>query len=147
MRSCQRSIKAQPPKTPVQLEFPVGGRPAEQSWIKLHMLDFLNRAVTVDTYTLVVVAMLSGWAGVLTLHVLSRTVLALVFVPGFILGALVTNYVFELTGFYPTPDRETNVVIACTVGLIISLFVLLVCLRVSAVVSGLRLERHQFKRA
>ena len=46
------------------------------------MLDFLNRAVNVDTYTLVVVAMLSGWAGVLTLHVLSRTLLALVFVPG-----------------------------------------------------------------
>jgi len=85
------------------------------------MLDFLNRAVTVDTYTLVVVAMLSGWAGVLTLHVLSRTVLALVFVPGFILGALVTNYVFELTGFYPTPDRETNVVIACTSGIVMAL--------------------------
>ena len=111
------------------------------------MLDFLNSALTVDTYTLVVVAMLSGWAGVLTLHVLSRTVLALVFIPGFVLGALIMNYVFELAGFYPTPDRETNVVIACTVGLIISLFVLLVCLRVSAVVSGLRLERHQFKRA
>ena len=70
------------------------------------MLDFLNRAVNVDTYTLVVVAMLSGWAGVLTLHVLSRTVLALVFVPGFVIGALVMNYVFELTGFDPTPDRR-----------------------------------------
>ncbi|KAB2940381.1 hypothetical protein [Hyphomicrobium sp.] len=110
------------------------------------MLDFLNRAVTVDTYTLVVVAMLSGWAGVLTLHVLSRTVLALIFVPGFILGALITNYVFELTGFYPTPDRETNIVVACTLGIIFALFVLLLCLRVTAILSGLRVERHQFKR-
>lgn len=111
------------------------------------MLDFLHRAVTVDTYTLVVVAVLSGWAGVLTLHVLARTILALVFIPGFVLGALVMNYVFELAGIYPTPDHETNVVIACTVGLIVSLFVLLMCLRVSAVMSGLRVERHRFKRA
>jgi len=89
--------------------------------------------------------MLSGWAGVLTLHVLSRTVLALVFVPGFVLGALVTNYIFELTGFYPTPDRETNIVIACTLGIIIALLVLLLCLRFSAILASLRLEQHSFK--
>ena len=111
------------------------------------MLDFLNRVITVDTYTLVVVAVLSGWAGVLTLHVLSRTVLALVFVPGFIFSALVANYVFELTGFHPTPDRETNVVIACTLGIIIALFALLLLLRVTALLAGMRVERHQFKRA
>ncbi len=111
------------------------------------MLDFLNRLVTVDTYTLVVVAVLSGWAGVLTLHVLSRTVLALAFVPGFVLGALITNYVFELTAFYPTPDRETNVVIASTLGIIIALFALLVFLRVTAILAGMRVERHQFRRA
>jgi hypothetical protein len=111
------------------------------------MLDFLNRVITVDTYTLVVVAVLSGWAGVLTLHVVSRTVLALVFVPGFIVSALVTNYVFELTGFHPTPDRETNVVIASTLGVIIALFALLLLLRVTALLAGMRVERHQFKRA
>jgi hypothetical protein len=111
------------------------------------MLDFLHRAVTVDTYTLVGVAMLSGWAGVLTMHVLSRTLLALVFVPGFVVGALITNYVFELAGVDPTPDRETNVVVACTLGIIIALFVLLICIRISAVVSGLRVQRHQFRRA
>ena len=111
------------------------------------MLDFLNRAVTVDTYTLVVVAMLSGWAGVLTLHVLSRTLTALVFIPSFVVGALVMNYVFELAGFYPTPDRQTNVVVACTVGMIVALLVLLICLRVTAVVSGLHVQQHHFRRA
>ena len=111
------------------------------------MLDFLNRVVTVDTYTLVVVGVLSGWAGVLTLHVLSRTVMALVFVPGFIFSALFTNYVFELTGFDPTPDRETNVVVACTLGIILALFVMLLLLRATSILSGMRVERHQFKRA
>ena len=43
------------------------------------MLEFLNRTFEVDTYTIVVVALLAGWAGVLTMHVLSRTMLALVF--------------------------------------------------------------------
>ena len=85
------------------------------------MLDFLHKAVTVDTYTIVVVAMLSGWAGVLTLHVLSRTLLAFAFVPGFIMGAFVTTYLFEIYGFYPTPDRETNIVVACTLGIIVAL--------------------------
>jgi ABC-type sulfate transport system permease component len=111
------------------------------------MLEFLHQAVTVDTYTLVVVAMLAGWAGVLTRHVLSRTLMALVFVPGFVVGALVTNYIFEINSISPTPDRETNVVVACTLGIILALFVLLVCLRISTAMSGLRVQRHQFRRA
>ncbi|HET6321374.1 MAG TPA: hypothetical protein VFF87_04915 [Hyphomicrobium sp.] len=109
------------------------------------MLDFLHRAVTVDTYTIVVVAMLSGWAGVLTLHVLSRTLLAFAFVPGFILGALVTTYLFETYGFYPTLDRETNIVVACTLGIIIALLALLLCLRFSAILARMRLENHSFQ--
>lgn len=109
------------------------------------MLDFLHRATTVDTYTLVVVAILSGWAGVLTLHVLSRTMLALVFVPGFVMGAFVTSYLFELTGFYPTAERETNVVIACLIGIILALFCLMLFLRAASIVAGLRIERHQFQ--
>jgi hypothetical protein len=110
------------------------------------MLDFLNRAVAVDNYTLVIVAMLSGWAGVLTLHVLSRTMLAMVFVPGFVLGALFTNYAFEVIGFYPTPDKQTNIVVACTIGIILALFVLLLVMRAGAIFSAMRLERHDFRR-
>jgi uncharacterized membrane protein YeaQ/YmgE (transglycosylase-associated protein family) len=110
------------------------------------MIDFLNKALTVDTYTLVVVALLAGWSGVLTMHVLSKTMLALVFVPGFIFGALVANYLFEVYGVYPTPDKETNVVVACTLGIIAALLVLLVVTRCAAIVAGVRVQRHQFKR-
>ena len=56
------------------------------------MLNFLNQTFEVDTYTIIVVALLSGWSGVLTMQMLSRTMLAMVFVPGFIFGALVVNY-------------------------------------------------------
>jgi hypothetical protein len=115
---------------------------------ELHMLDFMHQALAVDTYTIVIVAMLSGWAGVLTLHVLSRTVLALVFVPGFVFGALVANYLFDVTGFMPTPDHETNVVVACTLGLIVTLLVLLVIMRLTSAYAGMRVDRYQhFRRA
>jgi uncharacterized membrane protein YeaQ/YmgE (transglycosylase-associated protein family) len=110
------------------------------------MLDFLNQTFEVDTYTIVVVALLSAWAGVLTLHVLSKTLLALVFVPGFIFGALVANYLFETFAVYPTGDQETNVVVACTLGIIAALLVLLVFTRFTSVLAGLRVQRHQFKR-
>ena len=110
------------------------------------MAEFLNRSFEVDTYTIVVVALLSAWAGVLTLHVLSKTMLALVFVPGFIFGALIANYIFEEIGFLPTPDQETNVVVACTLGIIAALLVLLVVTRLTAALAGARVQRHQFKR-
>jgi uncharacterized membrane protein YeaQ/YmgE (transglycosylase-associated protein family) len=110
------------------------------------MLDFLNQTFEVDTYTIVVVALLSAWTGVLTMHVLSRTLLALVMVPGFLMGALVANYLFDIYGFYPTPDKETNVVVACTLGIIVALLVLIVITRVMTIVFGLHAERHQFKR-
>jgi len=110
------------------------------------MQDFLNRTFEVDAYTIVVVALLSAWAGVLTLHVLSKTMLALVFVPGFIFGALVVNFLFEEYAFSPTADQETNVVVACTLGIIAALLALLVCTRLTSVITGLRAQRHQFKR-
>ena len=109
------------------------------------MLEFLNRTFEVDTYT-IVVALLAGWAGVLTMHVLSRTMLALVFVPGFIFGALVANYLFEEFAFYPTSDKDTNVVVACTLGIIAALLVLMIMIRLMAALAGVRAERHQFKR-
>jgi len=110
------------------------------------MLEFLNQTFEVDTYTVVVVALLSAWAGVLTLHVLSKTMLALVFVPGFIFGALVANYIFEKARFYPTPDQETNVVVACTLGIIAALLVLMVLTRFTSMLASVRVQRYQFKR-
>lgn len=110
------------------------------------MVEFLNRTFEVDTYTIVVVAMLAGWSGVLTMHVLSRTVLALIFVPGFVFGALVANYLFVEYSFYPTADPETNVVVACTLGVIMALLVLLVVTRLLAAITGARAARYQFRR-
>jgi uncharacterized membrane protein YeaQ/YmgE (transglycosylase-associated protein family) len=110
------------------------------------MLDFLNKTFEIDTYTIVVVAVLAGWAGVITMHTLSKAVMAFVFVPGFVMGALVANYLFDTYGFYPTPDKSTNIVVACTLGIIAALLVLLLVTRITNTIAGLRVERHQFKR-
>jgi len=110
------------------------------------VLELLNRTFEVNTYTVIVVALLAGWSGVLTMHVLSRTLLALVFVPGFVFGALVANYLFVEYGFYPTPDKETNIVIACTVGIIMALLVLLIITRLATAIMGTRVSRYQFRR-
>jgi uncharacterized membrane protein YeaQ/YmgE (transglycosylase-associated protein family) len=111
------------------------------------MADFLNRTFEIDTYTIVVVAVLAGWAGVITMHTLSKAVMAFVFVPGFVAGALLANYLFEAYGFYPTPDESTNIVVACTLGIIAALLVLLLVTRVMNTVTGMRVDRHQFKRS
>ena len=110
------------------------------------MMQFLNQTFEVDAFTLVVVALLSGWSGILTVQVLSRATLAMLFVPGFIFGALVANYLFELYAIHPTPDTETNVVVACMLGIIVALLVLLVMTRLSAIAAGFRVARHQFRR-
>ena len=110
------------------------------------MLQFLNQTFEADTYTQIVVALLSVSAGLLTKRVLSQTMLAVVLVPGFTFGALVVNYLFEHYVIYPTADRETNVVVACTLGTILALFVLLVLVRLTALAAEARAARYQFGR-
>ena len=53
---------------------------------------------------------------------------------------------FEQYAVHPTPDKETNVVVACMLGTIIALLVLLVMTRLSAIAAGFRVARHQFRR-
>ncbi len=110
------------------------------------MLQFLSQTFEADTYTQIVVALLSVSAGFLTKRVLSHTLLAVVLVPGFTFGALVVNYLFEQCAIYPTADRETNVVVACGLGTILALFVLIGLVRLTALVAEARVARYQFRR-
>ena len=140
----KRYIKGSPPKFPGLNSVRWGPLGALNG---IRVVEFLNRTFEVDTYTVVVVALLAGWSGVLTMHVLSRTLLALVFVPGFVFGALVANYLFIEYAFYPTPDQETNVVLACTLGIIMALLVLLIVTRIGAALMGTRVSRHRFRQS
>ena len=74
--------------------------------------------------------------------------LALLFVPGFIFGALVANYLFEQYGIYPTPDKRDQCRRCLHAGhhrrLLVVLLVMTDYQRSSA---GFRVARHQFRRA
>ncbi len=110
------------------------------------MLQFLNQTFEADTYTQIVVALLSVSAGLLTKRVLSQTMLAVVLVPGFTFGALVVNYLFEQYAIYPTADRDTNVVVAGALGTILAFFVLLALIRLTMLAAEARVARYQFRR-
>ncbi len=110
------------------------------------MLQFLGQTFEVDTYTSIVVALLAGSAGLLTKQVLSRTMLAVAFAPGFTFGALLVNYLFERHAIYPTADRETNVVVACALGTMLALFVFLALMRLTALAAEALVARYQFRR-
>ncbi len=56
------------------------------------MYDTLYQIVSVDVYTLSVVCVLSGWAALILRHVTESTLLALIFMPVIIIGALVGIY-------------------------------------------------------
>ncbi len=109
------------------------------------MLQFLNQTFAVDTYILVIVGLLSGVCSMLTMQVLSRG-LAIVSMPGFMFGALIANCLFEHYAIRPTPDEETNVVVACTLGIILVLLALFILIRVSTAAASYRVARHQFRR-
>ena len=55
------------------------------------MLEVLSRAVEVDTFTLLSVVALSGWAGLLLMFGQPKRALALALVPVFVVGALAAN--------------------------------------------------------
>jgi hypothetical protein len=110
------------------------------------MLQFIGHTFEADTYTRIVAALLAISAGLLTKRVLSHTLLAVVLVPGFTFAALFSNYLFEQYAIYLTSDRETNVVFACTLGIILALFVLVGLVRLAAVAAEACAARYQFTR-
>jgi hypothetical protein len=107
------------------------------------MLEVLTRAVEVDTFTLLSVAALSGWAGLLLMFVQPKRMLALALMPGFVVGALAANYVFLEHGFYITAENETNVVLASTIGVSVALIIMVAVLRLMGAMNTVRLESYK----
>jgi hypothetical protein len=70
---------------------------------------------------------------------------AVVLVPGFAFGVLLTNYLFERCAIYPIADKKTNVVVACALGTILALFVLLGVVRLTALAAEACVTRYQLR--
>jgi len=110
------------------------------------MLEVLTRAIDVDTFTLLSVAALSGWAGFLIMFVQPKRLLVLAFLPGFVLGALAANYFFLEYGVLVTSEKETNVVLASTIGVTLALLVMLAALRLMGALYAMRLQSYKIPR-
>ncbi len=110
------------------------------------MLEVVSRAIEVDTFTLLSVAALSGWAGLLIMFVQPKRLLALALLPGFVVGALAVNYFFLEYGVFLTSEKETNVVLASTIGVTAALLVMLAVLRLMGALHTMRLESYKIPR-
>ena len=107
------------------------------------MLDVLSRAIDVDTFTLLSVAALSGWAGLLLMFVQPKRMLALALMPGFVVGALAANYIFLEYGVYLTSENESNVILASTLGVSVALLIMIALLHLMGAISKMRLEIYK----
>ncbi len=107
------------------------------------MLEVLSRAIDVDTFTLLSVAALSGWAGLLLMFVQPKRMMALALMPGFVVGALAANYIFLEYGVYLTSENESNVVLASTIGVSVALLIMIAVLRLMSAISTMRLESYK----
>ena len=107
------------------------------------MLDVLSRAIDVDTFTLLSVAALSGWAGLLLMFVQPKRMLALALMPGFVVGALAANYFFLEYGVYLTSENETNVVLASTIGVSVALLIMIALLHLMGAINKMRLQSYK----
>ena len=67
----------------------------------------------------------SGWAGFLIVFVEPKKLLAQAFVPVIVVGALAAGYFFSEYGVFLSPEKETNLVLAGTIGASVALFVML----------------------
>ena len=107
------------------------------------MLEVLSRAIDVDTFTLLSVAALSGWAGLLLMLVQPKRMLALALMPGFVVGALAANYFFLEYGVFLTSETETNVVLASTIGVSVALLIMIALLRLMGAINKMRLQSYK----
>jgi uncharacterized membrane protein YeaQ/YmgE (transglycosylase-associated protein family) len=107
------------------------------------MLEVLSRAIDVDTFTLLSVAALSGWAGLLLMFVQPKRMLALALMPGFVVGALAANYFFLEYGVYLTSENETNFVLASTIGVSVALLIMIALLRLMGAINKMRLQSYK----
>ena len=107
------------------------------------MLDVLSRAIDVDTFTLLSVAALSGWAGLLLMFVQPKRLLALALMPGFVAGALAANYFFLEYGVFLTSEDQTNVVLASTIGVSVALLIMIALLHFMGAINKMRLQSYK----
>lgn len=93
------------------------------------LLDAVQKLGDVNTFTVVVVIGLVAIANWLIKLLTDSTGFAILFTPAMIVGALAANYLFVEFYIAPTPDKNSNVVIASAMGVLAAMLFMLLATR------------------
>ncbi len=93
------------------------------------IFEALQKLGDVNTFTVVVVIGLVAIANWLIKLLTDSTAIAILFTPAMIIGALAANYLFVEYYVMPTQDKNSNVVIASALGVLIAMIFMLLATR------------------
>ena len=93
------------------------------------VFEALQKLGDVNTFTVVVVIGLVAIANWLIKFLTDSTGFAILFTPAMIVGALAANYVFVEYYIAPTPDKNSNIVIASSMGVLVAMLFMLLATR------------------
>ena len=93
------------------------------------LLEAVQKLGDVNTFTVVVVIGLVAIANWLIKLLTDSTGFAILFTPAMIVGALAVNYLFVEFYITPTPDKNSNVVIASAMGVLAAMLFMLLATR------------------
>ena len=93
------------------------------------IFEALQKLGDVNTFTVVVVIGLVAIANWLIKLLTDSTGFAILFTPAMIIGALAANYLFVEYYVMPTQDKNSNVVIASALGVLIAMIFMLLATR------------------
>lgn len=94
------------------------------------MVEFFWQVLDADTFSYVIVSLLTLWAGAMIRTLTEVDWVAIFFMPAIAFGALLTIEVCSLEGIVFTYDRDSNVVVTSSIGTIIGLVVMLLLTKV-----------------
>lgn len=104
--------------------------------------EFLTQALSVDHWTLFIITVLSIWAGYLIKETLSSSMMASIFMPGFIIGGLAMRQLFINLEFFVSNDNDIDLLISTGAGLIASLIIMTIIARLCALTIGVQAPRQ-----
>ena len=104
------------------------------------MQDVIFALSTLDQFTVTVAVCFVFVAFWLIREIVQSTALAIISAPVLLIGALAANYLFHHNFVVAAHDKDTNVVIASAVGVLIALVLLLVSIWISVLMSEHRTQ-------
>lgn len=105
--------------------------------------DGIRQALAVlSEYDWVVATSAVAIAAILIREMLDSAALAAISIPLMLIGALAANYLFQVNFVAPLDDKDTNVVIASALGVLIAITLLLVSMWIASLMSESR-SKHK----